>query len=320
MDKIMQPMLAAKAGALSLLRYPVLCTPKLDGIRCLTLEPNYGGRVIPSASTKSLGVSWFLKLIVNVWILSKLYQECPPGLDGELMTGETVDGKWIPDTFNNVSSKVMSNDGFPEFRYVVFDYGHNYVIQPPFPNPPYWKRLRMLEEMELPDFCVKLMPIMANNAEELVAYEAACLLDGYEGCMIRTPDSPYKLGRSTLKEQWLLKIKRYLDAEAVVIDIYEKMHNANPAERSATGALERSTHQANMVPTGVLGGVTVRDIRTNVSFNIGSGFDDAERARLWKEGKQLIGRTLTYRYQPHGVYEKPRFPIFVGWRALGDLP
>lgn len=318
-QKIMQPMLAAKAGALSLLRYPVLCTPKLDGIRCLTLEPNHGGRVIPSASTKSLGVSRRLNPIPNQWIMTKLNQECPPGLDGEIMTGETVDGQWVPDKFNDVSSKVMSNDGFPEFRYVVFDYGHNFVINPPYPQVPYWKRCRMLEEMELPDFCVKLMPIMAKNAEELAAYEAACLLDGYEGCMIREPNSPYKLGRSTLKEQHLLKIKRYLDAEAVVLGYYEKLHNANPAERSATGHQERSTHQANMVPTGTLGGLEVRDARTNVRFNIGSGFNEAQRTQLWLERESLVGRTLTYRYQPHGVHEKPRFPIFIGWRHPGDL-
>jgi DNA ligase-1 len=314
----MQPMLAAKAGDLSLLRYPVLATPKLDGFRCLTLEPNFDNRVIPSASIKSLGVTRRLNMIPNQWIRTKLEQSCIPGLDGELMTGRMVDGKWISDNFNDIQSNVSSHDGFPEFRYIVFDYGHNYIHECGT-QMAYWKRLRQLEETPLPEFCVKLMPIMVHNVEELMAYEAACLLDGYEGAMIRTPDSPYKFGRSTLKEQYLLKIKRFLDSEAVITGFYERLHNNNTAERSITGALERSSHQENMVPTGTLGGIEVRDLSSNVSFNIGSGFNDSQRQSLWETRESLIGRTVTYRYQPHGVHDKPRFPIFVGFRAEGDL-
>jgi hypothetical protein len=37
----------------------------------------------------------------------------------------------------------------------------------------------------------------------------------------RSPHSPYKCGRSTEREAWLLKIKRFEDAEAVVLEPYE---------------------------------------------------------------------------------------------------
>jgi DNA ligase-1 len=37
----------------------------------------------------------------------------------------------------------------------------------------------------------------------------------------------YKFGRSTVRDNILLKVKRFLDDEAVVIDIEEKMHNEN---------------------------------------------------------------------------------------------
>lgn len=316
----MKPMLAAKAGALSLLRYPVLATPKLDGIRCMTLEPDYGNNVIAMASIQCQGVTRRLNPIGNQWIRSKLDQYCPPGLDGEIITGETIDGEFTPHKFNQISSDVQSYEGFPEFRYVVFDYGHNHSLVPPFPQIGYWKRCRQLEEMNLPDFCIKLMPMLIKDAPDLSAYESACLLKGFEGVMIRTPDSPYKFGRSTLREQWLIKIKQFLDAEAVVTGVYEKMHNANPGERSVTGALERSSHQENMVPTGTLGGLEVKDIKTGVSFNVGSGFTDADRHHFWAQGSTLIGKIITYRYQPYGVHEKPRFPIFRGFRSPEDMP
>lgn len=315
-------MLAASAGALTLLRYPVLATPKLDGIRVLTLDPNYPlPQVSPSASLKSHGVTRRLNMVPNQYISTKLNQECPPGLDGELITGVLSESgdKLIPHKFNLISSDVMSQDGWPTFQYIVFDYGHNYTLEPPFPNPPYVKRLKILDEMNLPDFCVKLFPITCHTPEELYAYEAACLMQGYEGVCVRTGDSPYKLGRSTLKEQWLVKIKRFIDGEATVIDTYEKFHNANPAERDATGAQVRATDAAGMVPTGVLGGVQVRDLKSQVEFNIGSGFNDHERASLWQERQALVGRIAKYRTQPHGAHERPRFPTFLGWRHPADL-
>ena len=70
---------------------------------------------------------------------------------------------------------------------------------------------RMQELARLPRFehFEKILPVTIHNAEQLTAYEEKCLADGYEGVMIRTPDSPYKCGRSTEREGWLLKIKRF---------------------------------------------------------------------------------------------------------------
>ena len=57
--------------------------------------------------------------------------------------------------------------------------------------------------------------------------------------MVRTPDSPYKCGRSTEREAWLLKIKRFEDAEAVVLGTYEGMSNMNEAGVDAFGRTKR---------------------------------------------------------------------------------
>jgi len=37
--------------------------------------------------------------------------------------------------------------------------------------------------------------------------------------MLRHPQSPYKQGRSTPKEAYLLKVKRFSDGEAVIVDL-----------------------------------------------------------------------------------------------------
>jgi len=59
---------------------------------------------------------------------------------------------------------------------------------------------------------VRVKPIGVYNIkdlEEFKACEEKFLKEGYEGIMARSPHAPYKVGRSTLKEQGLLKIKRF---------------------------------------------------------------------------------------------------------------
>jgi DNA ligase 1 len=321
-DPLMRPMLAATCGEFDKLRYPVLATPKLDGIRCLTIDPI----ITSNAKLQCQPVSRRLKPIPNDWIFTRLATESFPGLDGELVTGKTVNGKWITDPFNEISSKVMSHDSWPEFRYIVFDYGHNFVIRPPYPQVQYYKRMIILEELGVPDFVTKLMPVMIKDKDALLAYEAACLLEGYEGICIRTPESPYKLGRSTLKEQWLVKCKRFLDGEAEIIGMEELMHNDNPESKNDLGYTERSSHQANMRPSGMMGKLNLRalndvgPIKKGTLFNLGTGFSEQQRQDFWDNRFIHNGFSIVkYRFQSHGVKDKPRVASYLGIRNPNDL-
>lgn len=74
-----------------------------------------------------------------------------------------------------------------------------------------------------------MLPVEIGSAAELAAYKEKCLSEGYEGVMVRDPAGPYKCGRSTEREGWLLKIKRFEDAEAEVLETYEGMSNYNEA-------------------------------------------------------------------------------------------
>ena len=80
-----------------------------------------------------------------------------------------------------------------------------------------------------------------NSMEEIDTNESACLEFGYEGIMLRDPNGTYKFGRSTARDNILLKVKRFLDDEAEVIGIEEKMSNQNVAEKDNFGRTERSS-------------------------------------------------------------------------------
>ena len=73
-----------------------------------------------------------------------------------------------------------------------------------------------------------------RTPEELAAYESKITDLGYEGLIIRDPFAPYKFGRSTVREGFLLKVKRFVDSEAVVIGIEEEMYNGNEAQTNAS--------------------------------------------------------------------------------------
>ena len=270
------------------LPYPLLCTPKLDGIRCITHQ--FAGEPV-------IGLTRSLKPVPNIHV-QRCLAESIPGLDGELMVGGN---------FQDVSSGIMSQEGAPSFQYCVFD-------MPLYPFA-YLARTRMLKSATLPSFCVRLIPQYVCSAEQLIAFESACLELKYEGVIMRK-DVAYKHGRSTWKEFGMVKLKRFCTDEAVIIGYEELMHNANAPEVNALGYQERSTHAANMMPMNTLGALFVHSDKFG-DFNIGSGFDAATRQYIWENRSRLLGQLVTFKYQPHGVKVKPRLPIFLGFR--GDL-
>jgi len=290
--KEMRPMLASAVDDIKSLTYPVVCSPKLDGIRCLKL----GGHALARS----------LKPIKNDHVRKTIEQFCPDGLDGELMAG---------DTFQGCTSAVMSEDGEPDFTWWVFD-----VMS----GAPYERRLMALNVAvkSIKGGFVKLVTTKKiNNAEELLAYEAECLATGFEGVMIRDPSGPYKHGRSTAKEGWLLKLKRFVDAEAAIVDFVELETNENEKKTNELGLSHRSTAKAGKVGKGSLGAFVVVDIKTSIKFKIGTGQGLTQKMRkeIWESRESHVGKIVKYRYQAIGVKEAPRCPFFLGFRDESDL-
>lgn len=287
---ILKPMLAARLEDLSTIKYPVLCTPKIDGIRALIVN----GKAV----TRSF------RPIPNTFIRNHLEATCPDGFDGELC----MKGK----PFNETSSAIMREDNEPDFNYIVFDYCTD-------PKEGYSSRMETLSKQPKIPYIEYLLPIYISDEFELLKYETQCLSNGYEGVMIRSLYGPYKFGRSTVKEGYLLKLKRFTDNEAIIISINEKMSNQNIATKDAFGRTERSTHQINQIPANTMGSITVKDIKTGVVFGIGSGFDDQLREEVWNHKDDYLGKIIKYKSQKVGEKDAPRFPVFLGFRDPKDM-
>ena len=95
------------------------------------------------------------------------------------------------------------------------------------------------------------------------------------------------------------------------------MHNGNEATTNELGRTKRSSHQAGKTGRGDLGALIVRFY--DVEFNIGTGFDDVERAEIWNHRDRFLGKLAKFKYFSVGVKDAPRHPVFLGWRAGVDL-
>jgi len=287
-----KPMLAGKCTDVSRLRYPVMCTPKLDGIRCLKRD----GKAV----TRSL------KPIPNISLRHRIERDFPDGIDCELM----VPGLRL----NQVSSIVMTRDCVSSVvEHWTFD------LMDDCPTVPYNCRMNDLDRLVAPPGMRKLLPVTICNSVELVKFEEKCLVEGYEGIIIRSPGGPYKFGRSTEKEGYFLKLKRFEDSEAVIIGFEEKVHNDNVLIGDELHTTKRHTYKEGMIPMGVLGALLCTDEKHAWTLSVGSGFDDEQRAEIWTNRKKYLGKVVKYRFQPYGCKDGPRFPTFIGLRDERDM-
>src|SRR5437899_138139 len=116
-------------------------------------------------------------------------------------------------------------------------------------------------------------PLLASPKFDGIRCIADCR--GFEGVMLRKPDGPYKFGRSTVREGYLMKVKRFTQEEAVVVGYEEQETNLNEATKDALGHTKRSSHKAGKRPAGVLGALRVSN--GHGEFSIGT---DRKSTRL----------------------------------------
>ena len=287
-----KPMLSATLLDPYNLRYPVLVSPKLDGIRCLMHEGK--------------AVSRNLKPIRNDYV-QQMLAGLPNGLDGELIVGSPTEGHVL----NRTQSGVMSGDGQPDFKYHLFD---NYNMKQGFEY-----RLTSLEDMRH-DY-IELVPhYVVNTVEGLLKFEQAFLSDGYEGLMVRKIDGAYKHGRSTSNEGLLFKFKRFRDGEAAVFGLRQGITNTNEATTDIMGRTKRSAHQdgkVNALRGGTILGV---DLETGQPLEFSPGrMTMQDRAYYWLNPEQLIDRIIKYKTFDYGTLNVPRFSTFQAFRDAADM-
>ena len=283
------------------IQLPTFAQPKIDGVRGLNLDGNLVGRSLKAFQNKAL--------------TAKFSQPKYQGLDGEFAFGKETSSSLCRDTTGITGTIAGPADGFV---WHVFDYVTEETI-----NLPYCERYSLLVKKveELDEDCIKLVPyVRLVSASEVESYDDENLEEGYEGTILRNPNSLYKEGRPGKKEQQLMRIKRFSDSEAVVLAVVEGRTNLNEATINELGRSERSSHAENQVPNGLVGSLTCRDLESGLEITVSPGeMDHIERKFYFDNPQEIVGKTITYKSFKKGVKTLPRFPTFKNIRSAEDM-
>lgn len=230
---------------------------KLDGVRAF-----WNGKCFYSR----LGNAFY----APSWFTADLPKDMT--LDGELFGGR---GQF------QSTVKIVKNaecDDYKKIKYHVFD-------TPSLESKPFEERIQAIKdffEEKKPKYAVFVEHTKCTSKKQLDSNLQYVLDRGGEGLMIRKPKSKYERARS----HTLLKIKKFYDAEAIVIG-HEKGKGKNQF---------------------VCGALRCR-MACGIEFSVGSGMSDKDRRNPPKKGS-----IITYKFQELSKSGKPRFPTFLGIR------
>lgn len=229
---------------------------KLDGVRAYW----DGAQFLSRQGNRYYAPDWFTARFPRV------------PLDGELWIGRKQ--------FQRTVSIVRRHDQNELWREVAF-----LVFDAPGCPEVFERRIEYAEHVvqEQHSEFILFDPHVRCKGKSHLEHELARILRfGGEGIMLRQPGSAY-VGR---RSETLLKVKRFLDAEARVV-----------GHQPGTGR-----HK------GRLGALLV-ELPDGTPFAVGTGFTDAQR-----EDPPAIGSTITFKFQELSDGGVPRFPTFVGVR------
>lgn len=300
------------------LRFPLIAQPKIDGVRGLNLLGRLTGRSLKQHANKYTSAFYSVSDFL--------------GFDGEL----AAEVETHPDLCRLTTSALNTIQGEPFTLWHLFDY----VVVGKTKTMPYWSRYvaltQRVEELRR-DGCLaaqhlRVVPsVRCETLAQLLALDEQWLDMGYEGTIIRDPEGIYKEGRSTVKEGGLLRIKRFVEEEAVVVELHEGESNTNEAQRNELGLQFRTTHAEGMVPNGQVGRMTCKackDVVVDGRVLIAAGslitvapgrLPVDQRQHYFRNQHELIGQTIKFKFFPKGVKEKLRFPTFQSLRSAADM-
>jgi DNA ligase-1 len=281
----MKPMLACDWDE-RYVRFPVWVQPKIDGVRAVNLHGALTGR-----SMKTFG---------NRYVTNTFTDPAYQGFDGE-MAAEAETIWWLFDYITPLTMVMPYSERYASLR------ARLHYLQEHRMHNPGASRLRLVP------FAV------ARDMAELKAMDAANIQVGYEGTILRDPLGMYKFGRCTAREATLMRIKAFVEEDAVVNSISEGETNLNEANLNALGYIERSTHKVNMIGNFMVGTLHCTDVKTGQKIDVAPGcMTHDERRVYFKDQARLIGKTIKYKTFKHGVKDKPRFPTFQSIRDEAD--
>lgn len=280
------PMLAHKyEHGKTKLNYPIGCTVKLDGIRCLIRKDN-DKIVYRSRNNKE-----YQHLSVFDNCMEKFFELLPPSieLDGEMFSDEL--------TFNDISSvfrkEKNTNDKqmIKYIKYYIFDCN----LEKPYEDR--WGMLvdtynKLCESFDGINLIVMVNTFWAKNDNELMSFHRYSRQKGFEGTMIRKLYISDKTSKGYTSSLYLSGRKNNI----------LKFKDIEEEEGEILGVEEGKGREKGLAL------IKVRDPRGN-EFSVRPSATFEQRKIWFDDPSLIIEKKMTYQYQNLSEFGVPRFPV-----------
>ena len=273
--------------------FPKWASVKLDGIRCVIKDGELLARSLKPIRNRNLRIHF--KQLLNLSAQGLTF-------DGEIYDHDLE--------FREIASVVNSEDKPvpPSLQFHAFDLVYDEVFR---------KRWAVLNSLAShTDNCEVVAQKPVNSLEEVDSLFETVLKKGYEGLILRDPEAPYKMGRSTVKQGWMLKVKPFETFDSKVLDVIERFENLSPSEVNELGY--KFKHQDKDAKKGTgLASCLVTELN-GVQGKVVLTGDEEFRREIWKNKESYIGRMFEWKGMMVGAKDFPRHPNFIRWREDKD--
>lgn len=257
---------------------PCYVQPKLDGIRCIASYRAEDNTVIAqSRNGKALDLPEHISKTLLQFFTSS---DCDKFiLDGELY----VHGL----SFQEVMSRVkrVKSGRHPDVESVQYHI-YDCISELSFERRHADLMHHLLRsDMRLNNGVTVVKTYLIKDDETLCACHRGFVKEGYEGSMIRNPNTPYECGK---RSKSLLKRKDWLEDDFEIVDITEGL-----GKNAGTG-------------------VVTMKARNGKYFSATAPGDYTTKALWWTERGRFIGKKCSVKYQNLTDEGIPRFPEALG--------
>ena len=296
--KTFRPMLAPNTTIdIKTLKYPLLVSYKLDGIRCIFKDGEMTSRSLKQFPN--------VQLRKRFGHFTKLSKDKDIILDGELLaksiTFNELSGltrqldKELPEDLFFYCFDVIKNENFLQpFNERVSPLTYDYIK-----NIPYFKTVK--QELIL-------------NPEEVNKYYEEALDWGCDGLILRDPNGKYKFGRGTVKEGLIYKMKPFMTFDAKIIDVIQATEVREGAEKKIN-ELGRSVTSKKLADRVLIEKASAFVVKyEGLDLKVTIAMSDEEKEEVWKNRCQYIGVMIEYKGMLVGSKDLPRHPVFLRFR------
>jgi len=295
--KTFKPMLAPNEKVeLKDLKFPLLASYKLDGIRCIFKDGQMYSRALKQFPN--------IKLRERFSELAEIAHKEGVILDGELLSKSL--------TFNELSGITRQLD--KELPDDLFFYCFDAIPCEQY-DLSFKTRIDILETLPFVFYYMKLVKQWSIlRPEEIEPLYENSLAWGCDGLILRDPNGRYKFGRGTIKEGLIYKMKPFMTFDAKIIGIIQATEVREGAEKKINelGRSVTSKKKDDRILIEKAAAFVVmyegKELKVTIAMT------DEEKEEVWKNQKKYLGRMIEYKGMLVGAKDLPRHPVYVRMR------